>query len=232
MLPKLEAEVDILTRICNVLSDGEAKNPAELLGDYRFNPSTIERKSVSPTMAVRVFVRDGFIDRYSGQRVIFPPVIRIVAERLGKEYFPFHTNWKTDCTHPAFWDLGATIDHRVPITRGGKEELDNYRTTTMTWNAVKTNCLLEELGWAEQPKGNVEKWDGLLGWFLQYVQKNPHTLNIAMIKGWYYAVFSASEEDELVDRAVNRTAGVIRQVYRKQVAAVDGKTSVLDESAD
>jgi hypothetical protein len=35
------------------------------------------------------------------------------------ERFPFHPNWKTDVTHPAYWEVSATIDHLTPVTRGG-----------------------------------------------------------------------------------------------------------------
>jgi 5-methylcytosine-specific restriction endonuclease McrA len=193
-----ESEVGILVNICDALTRGQVANASELLGEYSFKKSTIERKTIPYTMAVQVFVRDGFIDRYSGQRLIFPPVLRIVSERLGQELFPFHPHWKTECTHPAFWDLGATVDHFIPITMGGKHEKENLRTTSGTWNTVKSNCTLDDLGWRErQPPKDRDKaqWDGLLAWFLEYVEQNPEALKVKMVRRWYDAVFIAGRED-------------------------------------
>lgn len=207
MFCNLEKEVDILENVCNVLTTGQVGDPADLLDSYKFKSVPMQRKAITPCMAVRVFVRDGFIDRYSGQRLFFPPVLRVISARLGQDHFPFHSNWRTDCTHPAFWDLGATVDHLVPVSRGGKQELENYRTSSMRLNAVKSNCLLEELGWKEQPRGNVEKWDGLLGWFLEYVKANSELLDTPMIGNWYSAVFSAARKDRDAARLLARHSG-------------------------
>ena len=37
----------------------------------------------------------------------------------------------------------------------------------MLRNGAKGNWLLEELGWSLHPPGDMESWDGLLGWFVE-----------------------------------------------------------------
>ena len=61
-----------------------------------------------------VFVRDGFIDRYSGAHLLFPGTIRLVSRLLPSE-FPFHSKWKMSETHMIYWELSPTIDHVVPV---------------------------------------------------------------------------------------------------------------------
>jgi HNH endonuclease len=55
---------------------------------------------------------------------------------------------------PAFWEVGATIDHVVPVTRGGADDESNWVTTSMARNSAKMNWTLEELGWTLHPPGN------------------------------------------------------------------------------
>jgi len=61
----------------------------------------------------RIFARDGFIDRYRGSRLIFPPVLRLLSLYLPKE-FPYHKNGKMTEGHMAYWELFPTVDHVVP----------------------------------------------------------------------------------------------------------------------
>jgi hypothetical protein len=107
------------------------------------------------------FHQDGFIDCYSGQRLIFPGTLRLLSLCLPEE-FPFHSNWKMDRTHPAFWELFPTIDHIVPIARGGEDAETNWVTTSQLQNSAKANWTLKELRWTLVPAGSVEEWDGLI----------------------------------------------------------------------
>jgi HNH endonuclease len=121
---------------------------------------------------VTQFLRDGFIDRYSGDRLIFPPVLRVLSLTM-RESFPFHTNWKMSETHPAYWDLCATIDHMTPVSRGGADDKSNWATTSMARNAAKGNSTLEQIGWTLHPPGDVRDWDGLTAWFTRYIGAHP-----------------------------------------------------------
>lgn len=151
--------------------------------DYPFAPESITKRQYGAKESTRTFVRDGFLDRYTGDRLIFPPVLRILSAALPNE-FPFHTNWKTDVTHPSYWEVGATIDHLVPVSRGGADDETNWVTTSMARNSAKMNWTLADLGWTLQPPGNVKDWDGLMGWFVSYTDLHPETIVNSSVKQW------------------------------------------------
>jgi hypothetical protein len=108
---------------------------------------------------------------------VFPPVLRILSLVLRSE-FPFHPNWKSDLTHPSYWELGATVEHLVPVTRGGVDDESDWVTTSMGRNSAKLNWTLSELGWTLHPLGIISDWDGLFGWFLRYTAVHPETVNL------------------------------------------------------
>jgi hypothetical protein len=82
--------------------------------DYPFASHPPTKRQYGPLESTRVFVRDGLIDRYTAERLIFPPVLRVISAELPVD-FPYHTNWKTDVTHPAYWEVGATRHHVLPF---------------------------------------------------------------------------------------------------------------------
>lgn len=66
-----------------------------------------------------------------------------LAERDGLECYLCHD--LIDMTLPKTSKFGATIDHVVPLSRGGSDELDNLRLAHWTCNLAKSNKLVEEL---------------------------------------------------------------------------------------
>ena len=176
-----------IAAVCAELGKGELDRASSLLKrDYPFAPDPIIQRKYGPLQATSVFVRDGFIDRYTGKRLIFPPVLRVLSAELPTD-FPYHANWKTDVTHPAFWEVGATIDHLVPVTRGGADDESNWVTTSMARNSAKLNWTLSELGWTLHSPGNFKEWDGLLGWFLQHTAERPLLVASTSMRQWLSA---------------------------------------------
>ncbi len=177
---------DVIAHVCDAVrraDHGGAR--AVLLSHYPFLHEARIARSYGPREATRVFVRDGFIDRYYGDRLIFPPVLRLVSAELPRD-FPYHPNWKTDETHPAYWELAATVDHLVPVSRGGADDESNWVTTSMAHNGAKMNWTLAQLGWTLHPCGDIEKWDGLARWFLEYGKEHPGAVR-GQIRQWYRA---------------------------------------------
>ena len=160
---------DVLNLVCNAIDNGSLPEASAILArDFPFTPLANVGRHYSPLQCMQVFARDGFIDRYSGRRLIFPGTLRLVSMLLPRE-FPFHKNWKTDSCHFAFYELFPTIDHLIPVSRGGADSEDNRVTTSMIRNAAKSNFTIQELGWSLLPAGDLDEWDGLTRWFLQQV---------------------------------------------------------------
>jgi hypothetical protein len=180
-------KTDVIAMVCHALSDDSIDMATNVLKEYYpFAPEAITKRRYGPIASTRVFVRDGFIDRYSGERLIFLPVFRVLSVALPSE-FPYNRNWKTDVTHPAYWEIGATIDHIVPVTRGGKDVESNLITTSMAHNFVKMNWTLEELDWKLHPAGEMRMWDGLIHWFLEYTAMHSETLTNSSVRQWHRA---------------------------------------------
>lgn len=178
------AKPQILKEVSDLLTAGDTTAAAEALTSrYPFvRPDSVTRR-YGDVAALRVFIRDGFLDRYSGEPLVFPGALRLLSALL-PEQFPYHPNWKTSETHPAYWDLSATIDHIVPVARGGPDEAENWVTTSMLRNAAKANWTLEELGWTLHPPQPRADWDGLLSWFISYVATHPEVLDVPRIRAW------------------------------------------------
>jgi hypothetical protein len=157
-----------------------------LLAEYPFLAVTPEGRRYTEVQSLHVFMRDGFTDRYSGQRLVFPGVLRLLSRLLPQEV-PFHRNWKVAETHPAYWELFPTIDHVLPLSRGGADNDLNWVTTSMVRNAAKANWTLEDLGWTLTPKGSLGEWDGLMGSFLEYVESDGSVLEDAYLRRWHSA---------------------------------------------
>lgn len=130
-----------------------------------------------------VFCRDGFIDRYSGQRLVSPGVLRALSVVFPNE-FPYHRNWKLASCHIAYWQLSPTVDHVVPVARGGVDEGDNWVTTSQMRNSMKSGWTLGELGWELRPKGDIRQWDGLSSWLAEYVGSRSELQDDAYVMSW------------------------------------------------
>lgn len=190
-LPRVD-RTEVIAAACEAIRTGNLDEAAAIIQrDYPFTPRSMVVRKFHYTRYTRVFVRDGFIDRYSGEKLLFPPVLRVLSHVL-PDAFPYHKNWKADSSHRAYWDLGATVDHLVPVARGGTNDESNLVTTSMARNAAKMHWTLEELGWELQPSGDINDWDGMLRWFIEYTAKNPEALLDGGMRGWRSAAVNVT----------------------------------------
>lgn len=165
--------------------DGLGAGREYLAERYPVEPVLRPTRVIPPLEAARVFVRDGFLDRYSGERLVFPGVLRLLSHLMPRE-FPFHPGWKRGVVHPAYWDLYPTIDHIIPVARGGPSDPwpENWVTTSMRRNAAKADWTLDELGWSIHPAGSLADWDGLLHWFLEYLDRDTGAATVPVLRRW------------------------------------------------
>src|SRR4051794_28209679 len=97
---------DTITAVCLALSEGvleKASNRAKR--DYPFAPVAVTKRDYGALESTRVFVRDGFLDRYTGERLIPPPVLRILSQVLPQE-FPSHPTGKPNSRTPPTGNSG------------------------------------------------------------------------------------------------------------------------------
>ena len=165
---------------------------------------TLKRQALPPAAAIRslrLSLRAGLTRRLSAPRssfatgsliatrelsLSFRALLRLLSRLLPSE-FPFHPNWKMTETHMVYWELFPTVDHIVPIARGGADDETNWATTSMLRNSAKSNWTLEELGWQLVPAGDLREWDGLLTWFVEFLKRNQSHLADKYIRRWHRA---------------------------------------------
>lgn len=118
------------------------------------------RVNPSSGLARRIFERDRYTCRYCGRRTIDLAVLKELS-RAFPDLFPYHPHWKFDDSHRLYWTHSASIEHAVPVSRGGSSEIENLITTCYECNAAKGDALAEELGWHQLPPAESD-WDGLI----------------------------------------------------------------------
>ena len=184
-------EIVALSAVCDALAQGDRDHAASLArSGLPFSLFERDTEKYNEFQSMKIFLRDGFIDRYTGQRLVFPGTLRLLSQLLPDE-FPFHSNWKMTECHYMYWKYFPTIDHIDPRTRGGGVNDNNLITTSMLRNSAKSNWTLEELAWRIYPPGNVADWDGLTKWFLSYTERNPIGLANLYLRQWQGAAIRA-----------------------------------------
>lgn len=129
----------IIKSICQALFHEKITEAKEIAQkEYPANKFITVKRTYAETQSMQVFIRDGFIDRYSGKQLLFPGTIRLLSIILPQE-FPFHPNWKMSESHNIYWEFFPTIDHIVPIARGGVNNESNWVCTSMLRNSAKSN---------------------------------------------------------------------------------------------
>ena len=173
---KTTAPSDTIYEVCKEIASGDISKATDIISEkYPFRSIKSAGRSYTLFDSLKVFFRDGFVDRYSGKKLINPAVLRILSTLIPLE-FPAHKNWKQSESHIAYWELFPTVDHLVPIARGGLDVFDNRITTSMLRNSAKSNSLLDEIGWNLHDPGDYDKWDGLTGWLIKYYAENEAEL--------------------------------------------------------
>ena len=176
---------EVIVAACNEINKGSLDSAREIIiENYPFAPLNNAGRKYSEQQKTKIFIRDGFIDRYSGEKQIFPGVLRLLSTLLPTE-FPFQKNWKISECHIAYWQLLPTIDHIIPVSRGGNDNEDNWVSTSQLRNSAKANWLLEELDWTLHPPGDFNEWDGMMNWYISYLDKHPEHLENAYLSTWH-----------------------------------------------
>ncbi len=139
---------EVLGRAMGRLANGDLEGARSELHEIRFEPAPRRPERWPATSVIaRVYARDCYQCRYCGEKTILTPVMRLLS-RFFPDEFPWHPNWKSDQTHPAFVSRSTTLDHIQPIAGGG-DPVDEDNLVTACWgcNRRKGDLILDELGW-------------------------------------------------------------------------------------
>lgn len=125
-------------------------------------PRSVREATRMPTAEVQrqVFARDGWHCRFCGIRVLYRPArARLI------ELFPVETNW-VDAEyerHAALYACGASLDHVLPHSRGGGNEVGNLVTACFCCQFGRGQFTLDEVQLTDpRDRGPiVTSWDGL-----------------------------------------------------------------------
>lgn len=176
---------DIVLDIASMLSEkNKIAAQSIICQEYPHTYYEVEKRTYTMPQKMNQFMKDGFIDRYTGNRLLNPGVLKVISYYFPEE-FPYQSHWKMTETHSAYWELVPTIDHIYPIAKGGIDDEKNWVTTSMKNNSIKSNYTIDEIHWKLYPKGDISKWDGLTGVFLELVNKDNELLRDSYIKSWY-----------------------------------------------
>ncbi len=78
----MDDKAAILTEVCDALSADRAADASSILqARYPFMPFTNAGRRYSVREMLAVFQRDGFIDRYTGARLVSMPALRLISMR-------------------------------------------------------------------------------------------------------------------------------------------------------
>ena len=175
----------IISSIVSLLLDDKEASAKEIIHqEYPHTQVEIDKRTYTMAQKMNQFLRDGFIDRYSGQKLLNPGILKIISHYFPDD-FPYHPHWKMTETHIAYWELTPTIDHIYPIAKGGEDDESNWVTTSMKNNTIKSNYTLDELQWKLYHSGELSEWDGLTSVFLKLVEKDRELLEDHYIRSWY-----------------------------------------------
>lgn len=167
----MDKKITLIKSICDALIKKDINSAGKILNDLKFKPPSLQtnRKNIPISLQLKVFHRDHYTCRYCGKPTIFIGILRLMSLEFPDD-FPYHKNWKWKNTHPAYWELTTSCDHKIPVARGGDNNIENLVTACYKCNSMKTIWTLDELGWELKEIDNSE-WDGLINNFIRLMEQ-------------------------------------------------------------
>lgn len=84
------------------ITNGDIESSKRIIREeYPFIPFQPDKRSYTMTEKMKIFIRDGFIDRYSGDKLVNPGVLKIITFYCPAE-FPYHPHGKMTEGHVAY----------------------------------------------------------------------------------------------------------------------------------
>ncbi len=199
-IQRLNRQCDVIARACELLLQGRRPDALDLIAaEYPLEGTAIPEslypgpRLVEPKVPIELrcrrleaakqplallHARDGYVDRYTGARLIAPCVLKLLGHIDHgplRDVLPYHVNGgrgmpakggQRSICHQAGFELYASYEHVRPISVGGADELANLVSSSFDSNAAKG----DETWTPVHPPGALSEWAGLADWFLVYTK--------------------------------------------------------------
>jgi hypothetical protein len=129
------------------------------------------RRKYTTLDLINTALRDGFIDRYTGKRLVFPGTLRLLSVLMPAQV-PYRRTGRTTATTRCTGSCTPRSTTSFPL-RGVASTSRNWVTASQRTNCAKAHWTLDELGWRLLPASDVGAWDGLTRWFLKFTDSRP-----------------------------------------------------------
>lgn len=165
--------------------------------------SRAKRKSIGRTKMMEIFLRDGFVDQYTGERLFFPGTLLVLGKQLPT---PFAVpqpgqGWRIGECHWIYWRLWPTVEHLDPVSRGGHNDtVERLITTSQMANSARGAWAPDEVPESirierfDYEQCRARRWDGMMQWFVEYTDAHPEVVEQdKQIQGWKKAALAAKK---------------------------------------
>ena len=100
------SKCDVITLACEALSKGQLEESKEIIKvRYRFDMVETKKWNFSKTKLLQVFIRDGFIDRYSGEKLIPTGALSVLSELMPEGRLCLRNWWERLKRREYYWWL-------------------------------------------------------------------------------------------------------------------------------
>ena len=123
------------------------------------------RENIPPKIRIEVWKRDNWHCLYCGKPVFYAPSLKLL-EKLNPGHKYFHPNGEDGSMLSLFHRSWSSVDHIIPVSKGGKNEMTNYATSCMDCNQ-KFNEKEVGNGKIKPREIKPSSWDGFFGLYVK-----------------------------------------------------------------
>ena len=131
-----------------------------------------KRTSIPKADQLHVFNRDNWTCKYCGDPVFFSPTLKLLEDKSpGHGYYQGHG--KTGEMLELFRTKWASVDHIIPVTKGGQNNIENYATACWDCNLTLNDAVENKPEPDKINQDNIDtNWDGLVSLYLKLAPEN------------------------------------------------------------
>ena len=73
-------KIKVIEKASKLLLNNNKEEALEIINnEYKFEYKKIEKRNYSDRQKLKIFIRDGFIDRYSGDKLLNPGILKVFS---------------------------------------------------------------------------------------------------------------------------------------------------------